>query len=166
MVGGRIASVERGRSMMPAMKSTLDYSLWVVVLALAALFICAGAAKLGDPLEFADTIAGFGILPAALINLLALALPMFELGCGLVLLVPRTTRIGALAVALISVVFFSALLSAQLRGLVLDCGCFGNGAPSRPRMWLELGLDAMVFSGALFVYRRLFRSDGNARPAL
>lgn len=152
--------------MMPAKKSALDYFVWTVVLALAALFIYAGAAKLGDPLEFADTIAAFAILPAALVTLLALALPIFELGCGLLLLVPRTMRIGALAVALISVVFFSALLSALLRGLVLDCGCFGSGAPSRPRMWLELGLDAMVFSGSLFVYCRLLRSAGNARPAL
>jgi len=74
--------------MMPATKSTLDYFAWMVILALAALFIYAGAAKLGDPLEFADPIAAFAILPAALVNLLALALPMFELGCGPLLLVP------------------------------------------------------------------------------
>ena len=148
--------------MMPAKKPTLDSSVLAVVLALAALFIYAGAGKLSDRLEFADTIAAFAILPEVLVNLLALALPMFELGCGLLLLVPGTRRIGALAVALISVVFFSALLSALLRGLVLDCGCFGSGAPSRPRMWLELGLDAVVFSGALFVYYRRLRSDGNA----
>jgi hypothetical protein len=29
-------------------------------------------------------------------------------------------------------------------------------------MWLELGLDAVLFSGALFVYFRQLRSDRNA----
>jgi hypothetical protein len=48
--------------------------------------------------------------------------------------------------------FFTALASALLRGLTLDCGCFGVGAPSRPRMWLELALDVVLFSGALLVY--------------
>jgi putative oxidoreductase len=87
---------------------------------------------------------------------------MFEIGCGILLLVPWTRRIGALAVALVCVVFFLALLSALVRGLVLDCGCFGSEPPSRPRMWLELGLDMVLFSGALFVYLRLLRSDSDA----
>ncbi|MGA7872366.1 MAG: MauE/DoxX family redox-associated membrane protein, partial [Candidatus Binatus sp.] len=65
-----------------------------------------------------------------------------------------TRRIGALAVAVISVMFLAALSSALLRGLTLDCGCFGLGAPSRPRMWVELALDAVLLSGALFVYLR------------
>ena len=147
-------------------KAGHDYVLPAVALVLAALFIYAGATKVRDPLQFSDIIAAFAILPAALINLLALSLPPFEIGCGLMLLVPRTRRIGALGVTLISVIFFSALLSALVRGLVLDCGCFGTGAPSRPRMWFELGLDALVFNFALFVYFRLLRSDGNAPPAL
>jgi hypothetical protein len=54
--------------------------------------------------------------------------------------------------------FFVALASALLRGLTLDCGCFGPGAPSRSRMWLELVLDAALFSGALFVYLRSISS--------
>jgi len=88
------------------------------------------------------------------INLLALGLPPFEIACGVLLLAPPTRRIGALAVAVISVVFLTALASALLRGLTLDCGCFGVGAPSRPRMWIELAVDVGLFSAALFVYLR------------
>ena len=57
----------------------------------------------------------------------AMGLPSFEIACGLLLLGPWTRRVGALAVALIVVVFFIALSSALLRGLTLDCGCFGVG---------------------------------------
>jgi putative oxidoreductase len=68
------------------------------------------------------------------------------------LLWPPVRRIGALAIALLSVMFFAALSSALLRGLTLDCGCFGIGAPSRARMWMELGLNVVLFGGSAFVY--------------
>jgi putative oxidoreductase len=130
------------------------YAMHAVSLAIAAVFIYAGIDKIHDPLQFADSIAAFAILPAVLINLLAMGLPPFEIACGLLLIGPWTRRVGALAVAVILVVFMIALSSALLRGLTLDCGCFGVGAPSRPRMWLELALDAALLSGALFVYLR------------
>ncbi len=130
------------------------YAVHAVSLAVAAVFIYAGIDKIRDPLQFADSIAAFAILPAALINLLAMGLPPFEIACGLLLIGPWTRRVGSLAVAIILVVFIIALSSALLRGLTLDCGCFGAGAPSRPRMWLELALDAALLSGALFVYLR------------
>jgi uncharacterized membrane protein YphA (DoxX/SURF4 family) len=153
MVGGWPAGIDGEWTMMP-FDSSHRYAVLAVSIAMAAIFTYAGIDKIRDPLSFADSIAGFAILPAVLINLLALGLPPFEIASGLMLLGPWTRRVGALAVAVISVIFFTALASALLRGLTLDCGCFGTGAPSRPRMWLELGLDVMLFSGALFVYLR------------
>jgi putative oxidoreductase len=153
MVGGRTASIDRERTMMPLTNSR-RYVVLAAGIAMAGIFIYAGIDKIRDPLSFADSVAGFAILPAVLINLLALGLPPFEVACGLMLLGPWTRRVGALAVAVTSLIFFTALASALLRGLTLDCGCFGTGAPSRPRMWLELGLDAVLFSAAVFVYLR------------
>jgi putative oxidoreductase len=152
MVGGGAADIYRYLAMMPLDNSRRKYVVLAVSLVLAGVFIYAAIDKIRDPLQFADSIAGFAILPAVLVNLLALGLPPFEIGCGLLLLRPATRRVGALAVAVISVVFFTALASALLRGLTLDCGCFGVGAPSRPRMWVELALDIVLFSSALFVY--------------
>lgn len=135
-------------------ESSRRYAVHAVSLVVAAVFIYAGIDKIHDPLQFADSIAAFAILPAVLINLLAVGLPPFEIACGLLLIGPWTRRMGSLAIAIILVVFMVALSSALLRGLTLDCGCFGVGAPSRPRMWLELALDAVLLSGALFVYLR------------
>ncbi|HKN14702.1 MAG TPA: MauE/DoxX family redox-associated membrane protein [Candidatus Binatus sp.] len=140
--------------MMPPGNLRRNYAVLAVSIAVAAVFIYAGIDKLRDPLQFADSTAAFAIVPAVFINLLVMGLPPFEIACGVLLLGPWTRRIGALAVAVISVVFFTALASALLRGLTLDCGCFGVGAPSRSRMWLELALDVMLFSGAMFVYLR------------
>jgi putative oxidoreductase len=154
MVGGGAPGLHGKQVMMAFGNSGRDYVVLGVSPALAAIFIYAGVDKIGDPLQFADTIAAFAILPAALINLLALGLPLFEVACGLLLLWSPTRRVGALAVSVISVVFFTALLSALLRGLTIDCGCFGTGAPSRPRMWLELGLDVVLAGGSLLIYLR------------
>ena len=136
------------------MTARRDYPALAVSLALAGIFGYAGIDKIHEPQQFADNIAGFAILPAMFTNLLALTLPVFEIGCGVLLLVSMTRRVASLAIALICIVFFTALGSALLRGLTLDCGCFGVGAPSRSKMWLELGLDLVLFSGALVVYLR------------
>ncbi len=154
MVGGRAAGVNRERNLMPAGNSR-RYVVPAVSMALAAVFIYSGVEKFRDPpLQFADNIAGFAILPQMFINLLALGLPPFEIASSLLILAPATRRVGALAVAVVSVMFLAALSSALLRGLTLDCGCFGVGAPSRPRMWLEGALDVVLFASALFVYLR------------
>ena len=123
-----------------------------ISLVIAAVFAYASISKIIDPLDFADSIFGFAMLPNVLITPLALALPPFEIACAVLLIVPRTRRIGGLAVVLVTLMFTTALLSALLRGLTLDCGCFGTGAPSRPRMWLEVGLDVVLLGGAALVY--------------
>jgi len=140
--------------MMVSDNSRRNYVVVAVSLAVAAVFIYAGIDKFRDPQQFADNIAAFAILPPVFVNLLAFGLPPYEFACALMLLGPRTRRVGALAVAVISATFFMALASALLRGLTLDCGCFGTGAPSRPRMWLELALDVALLSSALFIYLR------------
>ncbi len=170
MVGGWATGMHRGQAMRPPDNSRRDYVGLAVSLALAAVFIYAGVDKIQGRLQFADSIAAFRILPAALINLFALGLPPFEIACGLLLLGPPTRRVGALAVALVSVLYLSALLSALVRGLTLDCGCFGTGTPSRPRMWLELGLDLVLFGARcpficerLHGYRRVARTHLQSR---
>ena len=131
-----------------------DYVVLVISLAIGILYIVSGLDKVRDPGAFADNIFGFAILPALLISPLALGLPPFEIICGLLMLAPRTRRVAALGLMLLSAVFFVALVSALARGLTLDCGCFGVGAPSRPRMWLEAGLDILLLAGTLIVYLR------------
>ncbi len=109
--------------MRPPDNTRRDYVVLALSLALAAVFIYAGVDKIQDRLQFADTIAAFRILPAALINLLALGLPPFEIACGVLLLAPLTRRIGALAVTLVCMLYY---VGAIVR------------APSRPHARLRL----------------------------
>jgi putative oxidoreductase len=140
----------------------LRYQVAALSLLLASVFIYAGLDKMRDPLQFADSVAGFGILPTFLIIPFALALPPFEVLCSLVMIATPTRRVAALALTLVTAMFFIALASALARGLTLDCGCFGVGAPSRPRMWLEATLDLVLFGAAAFVYM----ASGTKQPRL
>lgn len=88
---------------MTARRNSLgDYTVLALSLGFAAVLLYAGIDKIRDPLQFADSVAAFAILPQFLITPLALSLPPFEIAGGLLLLWPPTRRVGALAVALIS----------------------------------------------------------------
>jgi len=130
------------------------YAIVAISVLLAGVFIYAGLDKFRDPLQFADSVAAFGILPIMLVSPFALSLPSIEVLCGLLMLTPRTRSVAALGLTLLAAMFFAALASALFRGLTLDCGCFGPGAPSRLRMGLEAALDLMLFGAALWVYWR------------
>ena len=121
---------------------------------LGLVFVYAGVAKLLAPLDFADSIAGFLILPPAAVNLLALVLPPFEIMIGALLFVGWRTRAAALAVLFLTTVFASAMVFALIRGLSVDCGCFGGGASSRLHTWTSLGRDLFLLGAAAFLYSR------------
>ena len=149
---------------------------------LGAVFVYAGAVKLRDPLAFADSIASFKILSVFLINPLALILPPLEVCTGLILVVTvvgqaaslavvgrmatepvalQLRRVGALSVIILSAIFCLALLFALLRGIQVDCGCFGSGKPSILKTWLALGRDILLLVAAATLYRREFRKSAH-----
>jgi uncharacterized membrane protein YphA (DoxX/SURF4 family) len=121
------------------------------------VFIYAGMLKIMSPQEFADNIAAYQLLRDSLINLLALGLPVFEVIVGVMLITGLRVRTAAFCALFLCVVFAIALGSALVRGLQIDCGCFGDGAPSVVKTWFALGRDV-----ALGVAAWIIREFGNA----
>ncbi len=117
-----------------------------------ALFIYAGVTKIGTPQTFSDSIATFQLMPPQLINLLALALPPFEIIVGLMLFSKLGLRPAAFSVLVLAVMFALAILQALGRGLQVDCGCFGSGEPSAFRTWASLGRDLLLMGAAALIY--------------
>ena len=83
---------------------------------------------------------------------MALMLPVFEIAAGALLIIGRITGTAAMAILLLTAVFTAAIGSALARGLTLDCGCFGQGAPTVSGMWLDLGRDLLLLAAACIVY--------------
>lgn len=139
-----------------AMKAILQSGWFLLVLRVivAALFLYAGITKIGDPQSFADSIATFRMLPPELINLVALGIPPFEVILGLMLLSGWKLRPAAFGILGLTVVFAIALSQALIRGLEVDCGCFGSGEPSVLKTWASLGRDLLLMAATAWIYWR------------
>jgi putative oxidoreductase len=102
---------------------------------LAALFVLAGGLKILDPAAFAVEINRYQLIPWWGSAILALFLPWLEICVGIGLLTPWFSRGALVWVGALLIVFSVALLSAMLRGLNIDCGCFGRVWQSTGTFW-------------------------------
>jgi len=100
----------------------------VVRLGAAAVWIIAGAVKIPQIHAFQVVAQRYGILPASLAGPFAYVLPFLELAIGIYLAVGLFVRGAALVGTLLFAAFLAAQMSAWIRGISLDCGCFGTVA--------------------------------------
>jgi len=105
-------------------------------IALAAIFLFAGVAKLRDPYAFATAIEHYRIIGASASLVLAFVLPWIEILCSLALLSQRLVRGGLLLSLMLFTLFVAVLSSALVRGLDISCGCFGSG--NSTAVWVAL----------------------------
>jgi putative oxidoreductase len=103
--------------------------VWRIVdFIVAGIFIYAGVLKVLDPVQFANDIDNYKILPWPISVALAFYLPWLEIFCGLALVVRFLYR-GALSILTASIVVFTlATVAAKVRGLDITCGCFGHAS--------------------------------------
>ncbi len=119
---------------------------------LCAMFVYAGALKLSDPNGFAEDLMNYRLLPEALVAPLALVLPVLEIVTAVALLLPSYARGGALLCALMLAVFAAAMAQAKMRGIDLECGCFGQ-AESTQVSWSKVAQNLALAMLALWLTR-------------
>lgn len=90
------------------------------------IFILAGIEKIANPEGFAISIENYKVLPVQIVNLLAIPLPWIELIPGLFLLFGISVKENSLIINSLLIVFIILVLTAVLRGLDIECGCFGT----------------------------------------
>jgi uncharacterized membrane protein YphA (DoxX/SURF4 family) len=115
----------------------------VLRLAAGALLIYASHDRLLDPQPFADAIDDYRVLPFALVNFVALALPWVELVTGACLMLGLGTPGAGLVTAALAAVYTGVIAAALLRGLEIGCGCFDDETGtllSWSDLWLRLAL--------------------------
>jgi protein-disulfide isomerase len=118
----------------------------------AGVFGYAGIAKIGDAAGGVRAVRAYRILPEALVHPVAYGLPAFEIVLAALLLFGVATRfVGAVAAGLLAV-FIGGVASAGLRGLRIDCGCFGGGGDvEQTHCLLEIGRDSLLLLALLAV---------------
>lgn len=95
-----------------------------VQIALGAVFVAAALPKILDPPAFAHMIYNYRLVPAGLVNALALVMPWIELVVGILLIVGAWRREAAVVATLLLLVFLGAIGWNLARGHAIDCGCF------------------------------------------
>ena len=123
---------------------------------LAALFLFAVGAKLLTIRDFAVNLSN--LVAESLVWPAAFAVIAAELAAAVLLIVPRTTRLGALASALLLLGFagYALYYVYVLRGEPLECGCFGRLIASQLGVSTALRNLALLIPCALifFLHRR------------
>jgi uncharacterized membrane protein YphA (DoxX/SURF4 family) len=108
--------------------------LIVARLALAAIFLWAGIAKLREPwMLFAMQLDSMHVFPDASITFFARTMPWIEVVLGVLLIAGIQMRYVASAATALLVVFFAVVTILYLRGFQGDCGCFGPGEQLGPK---------------------------------
>lgn len=118
--------------------------------ALGTIFVLSGLSKAANYGEFERALADYRILPPAVSRVFASSIPPVELTAGAFLLVGLATKVTAVAVAVLLLVFSVAVAINLVQGRRIRCGCFGT-LDQREISWLAvvrnlglLGLAALV----------------------
>jgi uncharacterized membrane protein YphA (DoxX/SURF4 family) len=133
----------------------------ILRLLLAGVFLFAAYTKLRQPwLLFAMSIDSYGILPEWAVLASARVLPWAELVLGIVLLSGFWLRYAAIAATAILSIFFAAIVRSYIKGLAIDCGCFGVGEALSAKTLLR---DAALIASSVALTVLSIR--GSRRPA-
>jgi uncharacterized membrane protein YphA (DoxX/SURF4 family) len=128
---------------------------FAVRLALAAIFIYAGSAKLVDPKAFARIISHWDLVPEFFLPVVAIGLPLLEVLAGIALIFDM--RIGLHTISGMMIMFILVLGYGVLLGLDVDCGCFGvQELQERQGLQHALYRDLVFLGAVIFLYSSRF----------
>jgi uncharacterized membrane protein YphA (DoxX/SURF4 family) len=99
----------------------------VVRLVLGAVWVVAGVTKSSDPAATVRAVRAYQLLPESVVPTFGHLLPVVELAVGACLLLGLLTRGFGVVSTLLLLMFLFGISSAWVRGLQIECGCFGGG---------------------------------------
>lgn len=117
---------------------------------LGFVFIFAGIEKIVAPEIFAISIEAYKLVPVSVVNIVALVLPWLELLCGIFLIGGVYIASSTLLTSSMLIVFIFAILSAMVRQLKIDCGCFGEQYSS-PVGWSKVFEDIGLLAVGIYI---------------
>jgi uncharacterized membrane protein YphA (DoxX/SURF4 family) len=135
------------------------YGKWFGLLArlvLGGVLFAAGWLKIFTPAKSQMAVRAYEILPISIANFFGIALPWFELGLGILLVLGIAIRLSAMLGGALMLLFIAAISQAWARGLSIDCGCFGGGgtvAPGQTKYLSEILRDTGLALLALYLFR-------------
>lgn len=134
-------------------------SAWLGLVArvvVGGVWLYAGAIKLPDPAQSVAAVRAYEALPADLVAPVGQLLPVVEVVIGALLVVGMLTRGAGLVSSLLLAVFIAGIISVWVRGIEIDCGCFGGGGydpDATSKYPWEIARDAALLVASLWLVR-------------
>lgn len=131
--------------------STIIAPLCRVVL--GAIWTVAGATKLGKIASTTQSIEAYQIFSFEWARFLATIIGPVEIIGGILLMLGVFVRACSAVSLVVLVIFVTGLVQALIRGLSINCGCFGTGgvAENRSAMYVALFRDVVLIAMNTYV---------------
>jgi len=120
-------------------------TLLVFRLIVGFIFIYASLDKIQHPWSFYTAIDNYRLMPSLVNQYAAVFLPWLELICGSALILGIYVKSASKIIAGMLFLFILAILSALIRGLDINCGCYGLDETDSPLTTLKLIEDLILF---------------------
>jgi len=136
------------------------YSPWIGLLArliLGGVLLAAGLLKYQHLDKSQMAVRAYDIVPISLANFLGIVLPFVEIAVGILLILGAAIRISSLVGGFLMAIFIFGISQAWVRGLSIDCGCFGGGgqvAPGTASYLPEILRDSALAVISIYLFRR------------
>lgn len=127
-------------------------------LAIGFLFIYASLDKVFHPEKFALVIYNYRVLPYELVNLVAILVPWLEIAIGVTLILGIWLETAAFLLSALTFGFTILLISAIVRGLNIECGCFSLSETGSLVSWRRVMEDILILACGLFILIRHLQS--------
>jgi uncharacterized membrane protein YphA (DoxX/SURF4 family) len=129
----------------------------VARLLVGGTFLFSGATKVIDVDATVRSVRAYQLLPEAVVPLVGTSLPIVELALAVLMLTGLLIRAAAVATVPLCAAFLIGVASAWVRGLSIECGCFGNGgytADPVPGYVRELLINVVLIAASIWLARR------------
>lgn len=99
----------------------------ILRLVLGGVLFYASLSKLADPYQNVQSVRAYELLNGTWSKLLGYGLPLVEVLVGICLIVGLITRVSGVFAAGLMAMFIFGIASVWIRGININCGCFGDG---------------------------------------
>ncbi|MFC2085020.1 MauE/DoxX family redox-associated membrane protein [Bacteroidota bacterium] len=128
------------------------YFLLIARILLGFTFIIAGIEKISYPEDFATSISNYKVFPIYSINIIAITIPWIELISGLLILYGIAIKENAFIINILLITFIMLIMMAIMRGLDIECGCFGTRYGQKVGILKILENSGFLFLGLMIMF--------------
>ena len=132
-------------------KDKLRYITLVARLIVGVVLIYASLSKIPNSFYFSIQIENYRIVGRGIARMVAVTLPWIELVTGLCLIAGWWLRPASFIANGLFLLFIVGIISALVRGLDIECGCFGSGIHETVSFSLLLR-DIVLFGFCMFIF--------------